>query len=108
MSLYDDEVVAAADAEIDRAIRALLSEDEQEKAIVGVAPAGAGKSYAIGRAVAAARASGLRVAVASQTNEQAFALTTSIAERLPGEAVTFVPASSVTLPESHQRPNVVA
>jgi hypothetical protein len=89
MRLYDDEVVMAADAEIDKAIRALLSEGEQEKAVVGVAPAGAGKSYAIGTAVAAARAGGLRVAVASPTNEQAFALIAGLAERLPSETITF-------------------
>jgi hypothetical protein len=107
VKLYDDEVVAAADAEIDRAIQALLGESEEAKAVVGVAPAGAGKSYAVGTAVVAARARALRVAVASPTNEQAFALVSGIADRLPGEAVAFVPAGGVTLPEANQRPNVV-
>lgn len=106
MKIYDEAVVSAADTEVDAAIRALFDEGEQECAVVGVAPAGAGKSYAVGTAVAAARERGLRVAVASPTNEQAFALISSLADRLPEETVTFVPASNVTLPDAYRRPNV--
>lgn len=106
MRLYDERVVAAADAEIDRAIRALLGGGGGGRAVVAAAPAGAGKSYAIGTAVVAARAEGLRLAVASPTNEQTFALVSSLADRLPGETITFVPAGGITLPEAHRRPNV--
>jgi hypothetical protein len=107
MSGYDGAVVAAANAEIERALTSLFDGGKEEKAVVGVAPAGAGKSYAIGTAVLAARVRGLRVAVASPTNEQAFALLSGIADRLPNETIAFVPASTVTLPEVHRRPNVM-
>ena len=105
MKLYDERVVAEAEATIDQAIQQILGAGHQE-AVVGVAPAGAGKSYAIGTAVKEARRAGLRVAVATPTNEQAFALVSSLAERMPRETVTFVPASAVTLPAEHARKNV--
>lgn len=106
MSPYDETVVAVANRVVDEAIAAALGASEQE-AVVGVAPAGGGKSYAIGTAVRAARDLDLRVAVATPTNEQAFALVSGIAERLTDETVTFVPASTVTLPTEHRRPNTV-
>jgi len=105
MKLYDERVVAEAEATIERAIQEILHAGSHE-AVVGVAPAGAGKSYAIGTAVQAARRAGLRVAVATPTNEQAFALVASLAERMPGEKVTFVPASSRSLPTEYARKNV--
>ena len=81
MKLYDERVTAEADATIDRAIQEILNAGP-ERAVVGVAPAGAGKSYAIGTAVQAARRAGLRVAVATPTNEQAFALVSTLADRM--------------------------
>lgn len=105
MKLFDDRVTAEADATIDRAIREILSAGPQ-RAVVGVAPAGAGKSYAIGTAVKEARREGLRVAVATPTNEQAFALVSTLADRMPEQHVTFVPASKVSLPSEHGRKNV--
>lgn len=105
MKLYDERVTAEADATIDRAIQEILHAGP-ERAVVGVAPAGAGKSYAIGTAVQAARRAGLRVAVATPTNEQAFALVSTLADRMKKEKVTFVPASKVSLPEEHTRKNV--
>jgi hypothetical protein len=91
MSDFDEKVVAAAEKIVQEAIDATLSGGAHE-AVVGVAPAGAGKSYAIGTAVAAARRKGLRVAVATPTNEQAYALIGSLAARLPRERVVFLPA----------------
>lgn len=105
MSDYDDKVVDAANATIDAAVRAALSARDRE-AVVGVAPAGAGKSYAIGTAVAAARRSKLRVAVATPTNEQAFALVETLARRLPAERVVFLPAQNIELPQSALLKNV--
>jgi hypothetical protein len=75
--------------------------------VIGVAPAGAGKSYAIGTALLAFRKEKLRVAVASPTNEQAFALVSSLADRVRGkDRVTFVHSSTVSLPSVHNRANV--
>lgn len=106
-SLFDDAVVAHAEKTIDRAIRDVLG-SPAETAVVGQAPAGAGKSYAIGTAVAAARKAGLRVAVATPTNEQAFALVSGLADRMPKETVTFVHANHIALPIEHARKNVVS
>lgn len=105
MTHFNERVVADAEATVDRAIQEVLRAPPHT-AVVGVAPAGAGKSYAIGTAVLAARRAGLRVAVATPTNEQAFALVSSIADRMKKETVTFVPASSVSLPAEHTRKNV--
>lgn len=105
MTHFNERVVADAEATIDRAIQEVLRAPPHT-AVVGVAPAGAGKSYAIGTAVLEARRAGLRVAVATPTNEQAFALVSSIADRMKKETVTFVPASSVSLPAEHTRKNV--
>lgn len=106
MTVFDKKVVAAAEAAVEAAITAALKSKPNE-AVVGVAPAGAGKSYAIGTAVSRARAEKLRVAVATPTNEQAFALVSDLADRLPKETVVFVPASSVQLPEERRRKNVI-
>ncbi len=105
MTHFNERVVADAEATVDRAIQEVLRAPPHT-AVVGVAPAGAGKSYAIGTAVLAARRAGLRVAVATPTNEQAFALVSSIADRMKKETVTFIPASSVSLPAEHTRKNV--
>ncbi|MBK8997348.1 MAG: AAA family ATPase [Myxococcales bacterium] len=105
MKLYDEEVVQRADDVTNDVIRDVLSSSNQQ-AVVGVAPAGAGKSYAITTAAKELRAAGLRVAVATPTNEQAFALVRGLAERMPRETITFVPANSVELPAWAQRPNV--
>ncbi|WP_437656847.1 AAA family ATPase [Sorangium sp. So ce1182] len=105
MSAYNEAVVAQANATVDAAIKAVLSAPAN-RAVVGAAPAGAGKSFAIGTAVQDMRKAGLRVAVATPTNDQAFALVSSIADRMPKETVAFVPASSVELPAEHRRPNV--
>jgi hypothetical protein len=97
-SLLDRRAVAAAESEVSAAIAAALATSSPH-AVVGVAPAGAGKSYAIGSAVEAARKQKLRVVVATPTNEQAFALIRDLAARFPREKVVFVNASHVHLPE---------
>jgi hypothetical protein len=96
MSDYNEEVVRQADAEIARAIDGML-ELGREQAVIGIAPAGAGKSYAIASAVIAARKRRLRVAVATPTNEQAFALVSSLAKRV-SEEVVFVPRNNLQIP----------
>lgn len=104
MTLYNEKAVAAADAAVGAAIQAVLDAGDHQ-AVVGAAPAGAGKSHAIGTAVLAARKAGLRVAVATPTNEQAFALVSSLADRVGRQKVTFVHASHVVLPDAHWRKN---
>ncbi|MGF1583060.1 MAG: AAA family ATPase [Gemmataceae bacterium] len=100
---YDSATVAAANATADAAIQDLLSSSNQSRGVVVTAPAGAGKSHLIAKAVDKVRAEGRRVAVAAPTNEQAFGLVRTIAKmHCSGHAdrmVSFVPASSVALPE---------
>jgi AAA domain len=101
-NLYDASAVAAADAVVVAAICDALEGTRRPRAVVVPAPAGAGKSHLTVTAVDQARCEGLRVAVAAPTNEQVFGLVRQIANRhcagQPGRAVTFVPASEVTLP----------
>jgi hypothetical protein len=99
-------VVAAADAAADAAIVDFLSGAAGPRGIHVTAPAGAGKSYLVSRAVGRARARRLRVAVAAPTNEQAFGLVRTIALLHCGEGgqpVTFVPARAVSLPDAVRR-----
>ncbi|AKT38130.1 AAA family ATPase [Chondromyces crocatus] len=106
MTTYNESVVEQAKATVDAAIEAVLTAPPN-RAVVGAAPAGAGKSYAIGTAVQAARRAGLRVAVATPTNDQAFSLVSALADRMPKEKITFIPASSVELPVDSRRGNVI-
>lgn len=100
---YDATVVAAADGVADAVTRDLLDAPGTPRGVVVPAPAGAGKSRLIVTAVDRARARDRRVAVAAPTNEQAFGLVRTIAAvhcaGRPGRRVTFVPASTVTLPD---------
>jgi hypothetical protein len=96
---FDAEAVARADEASARALDDLLGAGARPRGVVVTAPAGAGKSHLIASAVCRARSSGLRVAVAAPTNDQAFGLVGAIARRHGMvESVTFVPASDVTLP----------
>jgi hypothetical protein len=101
---FDATVIAAADATADAAISDLLDGAGAPRGVVVPAPAGAGKSRLVVTAVDRARARGRRVAVAAPTNEQAFGLVRTIATvhcaGHPDRAVTFVPASAVSLPDS--------
>lgn len=109
MKHFDKKVVDEANEAIDSIIENALSGTEQA-AVVGAAPAGAGKSYAIGTAVLAARKRKLSVVVATPTNEQAYALVSSLADRITNagstDRVTFLPATGREVPNGHRRPNV--
>lgn len=105
MTNLNDEVVAAAELVVGAAIKELLSTTKRG-AVIGVAPAGAGKSYAIASAVLAARKDKRRVAVATPTNDQAYALVKDIAHRTK-ENVCFVPASGRSLPDEYRSRNTV-
>jgi hypothetical protein len=97
MNLLNQKVVNSAEVVVRAAISDLLSTRKQG-AVVGVAPAGAGKSYTLGTAVAAAREDRRRVAVATPTNEQAFSLVRDLATRFPREKITFVPKADLDIP----------
>jgi hypothetical protein len=97
MNLFDEQAVANAEQEIEQAIAEVLRL-RGNGAVVGVAPAGAGKSHAIGTAVKAAREAGMRVAVTTPTNDQAYALLRDLAKRLTREGITFVPGKGKELP----------
>jgi len=108
--LYDTAVVAEAERTADRVIADFLSGAPGQRGVHVTAPAGAGKSYLVSRAVGCALARPLRVAVAAPTNEQAFGLVRTIAQLhggKGGQAVTFVPARAVSLPDTiRQLPGV--
>jgi hypothetical protein len=103
-SFYDQNVVVAADTVANCMMDDVLAHPGQERGIHGTAAAGAGKSTLVSQGVGRARESGLRVAVAAPTNEQAFGLVRTIAKLYsgqgPGRTVTFVPAQDVALPAS--------
>jgi hypothetical protein len=104
--LYDLNVVAEAERMADRAIADLLSGAPGQRGVHVTAPAGAGKSYLVTRAVGRARTQRARVAVAAPTNEQAFGLVRTIAQLHGGkgsQTVTFVPARTVSLPDAIRR-----
>jgi hypothetical protein len=107
MSAYNDEVVTNAKKSVEKAIQTLLSL-RAGGAVIGVAPAGAGKSHAIGSAVLAARKANLRLAVATPTNEQAFALASSIADRIGRARLTFLHSAAVHLPDHLVRANITS
>lgn len=107
VSLYNRDVVREAERCVADAITSWLSLPG-EGAVVGIAPAGAGKSYALGSAVLAAQKQKLRIAVATPTNEQAFALTSDIADRLGTAHVTHLRAKKIQLPDVNARKNVTS
>jgi hypothetical protein len=110
VSYFEKKVVKAAEKAVQRIIDTALS-GRSQGAVIGVAPAGAGKSYAIGTAVLAARKKKRKVVVATPTNEQAYALVSGLADRVKAskstDVVTFLPASSRALPPEHCRANAV-
>jgi hypothetical protein len=101
--LYDTKAVAEADIAAGGAVADLLSGAPGPRGVHVSAPAGAGKSRLVARAVGQARARRLRVAVAAPTNEQAFGLVRAISQLQDGQTVTFVPARDVTLPPAIRR-----
>src|SRR5262245_22219731 len=100
---FDRSVVAGAAAVTELALRDFLAGAASPRGTVVSAPAGAGKTFLVATAVGRARDRGLRVAVAAPTNKQVFGLAARIAEvhcrPNPGETVTFLPASSIELPD---------
>src|SRR4051812_8801458 len=94
---FDRRVVREAERAADRAIRDFLSPAPAPRGVVVPAPAGAGKTQLVTDAVGRARAQGMRVAVATPTNEQAFALVRRLANSFrghgSGETVSFLPAT---------------
>ena len=104
---FDRRVLNAASRVIDEAVHNFLSSAGEEHATVMTAPAGAGKTAFITAAIGPARRHRMRLAVGTPTNEQAFALVARLARAYPGETISFVPASTVTLPQGISRlPNV--
>jgi hypothetical protein len=104
--LYDVKAVAEAERAENRAIADLLSGVPGQRGVHVAAPAGAGKSHLISRAVGQARARRSRVAVAAPTNEQAFGLVRTIALQHcsnGNQTVTFVPAHGISLPDAIRR-----
>lgn len=101
-SAYDDAAVAGADEVVQSAIDGFLKCTGEKRAIVVTAPAGAGKSTLICRAVGAAskRKKKLRVAIVSPTNEQALGLADRLASEHPRETISLLPRDGLEIPES--------
>lgn len=102
---FNKKVVAAAERVVDAVIADALA-IRGNGAVVGIAPAGAGKSYAIATAVERARAQKMRVAVVTPTNEQAFALVRDLAERLKHDQISYVHSAKIQMPSGSARPNI--
>jgi len=96
--VYDPAVMEAARSVANTAIQDFVSRSDSNRGVVVTAPAGSGKTGLVVNAVGAARRQKFRVAVGTPTNEQAFSLVRRIAVDHPGETVTFVPASDISLP----------
>ena len=94
----DESVVAAADAVQEAMRRDLLQLAGQQAAVVGAAPAGAGKSHFVASTVGLLRASGLRVALAAPTNDQVQSLVQRVKELNPDLPVAFVHGQGRDLP----------
>jgi hypothetical protein len=106
-SPYNSDVIQAARRVADAAIRDLFSRPGSNRGVIVSAPAGAGKTGFVVEAVGATRKREMRVAVGTPTNEQAFGLVRRLAESDATQTVTFVPASTVSLPSAvSQLPNV--
>lgn len=100
---FNGEVVAAAERTIRDLIDAALSL-KGNGAVIGEAPAGAGKSYAVASAAFEALKRGLRVAVATPTNEQAASLIDELCARCPDDLkISAVLAGAVALPDHLSR-----
>jgi hypothetical protein len=108
MTKQNEPVVAKASEVVDAAIAEVLALRGQG-AVIGYAPAGAGKSHAIATAVERARKAKLRLAVATPTNEQAFALVSDLSRRLARtrQSVTFLHSARVSFPEELREDNTV-
>jgi hypothetical protein len=98
MSNLDESVVRNADKVVQTAIHEFVGRAGKQGATVVTAPAGAGKTQLVVQGVKSARRAGARVAVATPTNEQAYGLVERLAQELPRQTVTFVPASGRALP----------
>jgi hypothetical protein len=97
-SVFDEGVVRAA-MEVETAILdELLSRVGDMAAVVGAAPAGAGKSQFVSAAVGRLRGEDLRVAVAAPTNDQAHSLVERVKLLNPDLDVAFVHAAVRDLP----------
>lgn len=94
--------LAAADRVVKQAIREFVGAGGEQRAIVVTAPAGAGKSGLVCRAVGAARKARLRVAVVSPTNEQAFGLVRRLAGEHAALTISYFPAKSLEVPADIQ------
>ena len=97
-SRFDDAVVAAAEAVADAMRADLLTQVGREVAVVGAAPAGAGKSHFVSATVGRLRAEGLRVALVAPTNEQVQSLVARVKQLNPDLPVAFVHAHGRDLP----------
>lgn len=104
--LYDEKATQAAEAAMDCALDDFLAPKHQE-AVAVKAPAGAGKSHFVSRAVGRTQDAGMRVAVGAPTNEQVFGLVRTLALLHPRRTVAFLGANGVQLPAAAQLPNVV-
>lgn len=96
----DGVAVAAADLVVKAAINEFLDAAGSRRAVVVTAPAGAGKSGLVVRAVGAARKNKLRVAVVTPTNEQALGLAARLAADHPKQTITLLPKNDLEIPES--------
>lgn len=95
---YNQDVVRAARDVEEAILRDLLARVGSRAAVVGAAPAGAGKSYFVSSIVGELRRRDLSVALAAPTNEQAQSLVAQVKELHPDLDVAFVHATGRPAP----------
>jgi hypothetical protein len=99
----DERVVRLGDAAADAAVKAFLHNVGRTAGVVVSAPAGAGKTGLVCKAVAGARRERIRVVVGSPTNEQAFGLVRRLAVTPGCGQLTYLPAGSIQVPSDLRR-----
>jgi hypothetical protein len=97
-SLLNEAVIDEAESVQGRILSDLLDRLGTKAAVVGSAPAGAGKSTFVSKAIGRLRGEGQRVALVAPTNEQAHSLLASVQAHNPHLPVALVHAADKELP----------
>lgn len=108
---FEDDVVAAASKVVGESVSTVLAHAGESYYFLLRAVAGAGKTEAVVRMAREARKRRIRLAIVNPSNEQVFQTLRRLLAGLPGEIITYTPASSVEVPSdisSHSCMRIVA
>jgi hypothetical protein len=110
-NFFDAGVVHEATKVVDECLRTVLAHVGESYYFLLRAVAGAGKTEAVIRMAREARKRKIRLAIVNPSNEQVFQTLRRLLTGLPGEIITYAPASNVEVPSdisSHPRVQIVA